>query len=57
MAVMPRFLVSKSDDETRSLPLPNIQDYTTLVSGCTVSSHTDLVKEYHQILVEPTDVP
>lgn len=38
-------------------PLPNVQDCTDLVSGCTVFSSIDIVKAYHQISVESTDLP
>lgn len=38
-------------------PLPNIQDCTAFLTGTTVYSKIDLVKAYHQIPVEPSDIP
>lgn len=38
-------------------PIPHIQDFTALLHGSTVFSKIDLVKAYHQIPVEPSDVP
>lgn len=40
-----------------SYPLPHIQDFTGNLEGCKVFSKVDLVKAYHQIPVEPTDIP
>lgn len=37
-------------------PLPNIQDFTNNLSGCTIFSKLDLQKAYHQIPVAPDDV-
>jgi Reverse transcriptase (RNA-dependent DNA polymerase) len=38
-------------------PLPNIQDLTSRLHGCTVFSKIDMVKGYHQVPVAAEDVP
>lgn len=38
-------------------PLPNIQDFTMDLRGCTVFSMLDLEKVYHLIPIAPDDVP
>ena len=38
-------------------PLPHLQDFTATLQGCTVFSHIDLVRAFHQIPVEPADIP
>jgi Reverse transcriptase (RNA-dependent DNA polymerase) len=38
-------------------PLPNIQDFTSHLHGCTIFSKIDLVKGYHQVPVAAEDVP
>ena len=38
-------------------PLPNMQDVAAKLHGCTVFSKVDLVKGYHQVPVDPGDVP
>jgi len=38
-------------------PVPHIHDFTSLIQGSTVFSKLDLVRAYHQIPVDPADVP
>ncbi len=38
-------------------PLPNMMDFAAKAAGCTVFSKIDLKKGYHQIPVNPADVP
>jgi hypothetical protein len=38
-------------------PLPNMNDITSCLAGCTVFSKLDLKKGYHQIPVLPADIP
>jgi hypothetical protein len=38
-------------------PLPNMQDLSNGLDGCSVFSKVDLVKGYHQIPVAPEDIP
>ena len=37
-------------------PIPHIQDFTQRLAGLKVFSKIDLVRAYHQIPVEPSDV-
>lgn len=38
-------------------PVPHLHDFTATLRGATIFSHIDLVRAYHQIPVEPDDVP
>ncbi len=40
-----------------SYPLPNMQDLTNGLDGCSVFSKIDLVKGYHQVPIAATDIP
>ena len=37
-------------------PVPHIQDFTSNLAGCTVFSKIDLVRAYHQIPINPSDI-
>ena len=37
-------------------PIPHIQDFTSSLYGCKTFSKLDLIKAYHQIPVNPTDI-
>jgi cleavage and polyadenylation specificity factor subunit 1 len=38
-------------------PLPNMQDFSVKAAGCNIFSKIDLRKGYHQVAVNPDDVP
>ena len=38
-------------------PLPNIQDFSINLEGCTIFSKLDLTKGYHQVPMSPKDIP
>ncbi len=38
-------------------PIPHLQDFTAGLQDTTVFSHIDLVRAFHQIPVEPSDIP
>jgi len=40
-----------------SYPLPNMQDFSLQAAGCTIFSKIDLRQGYHQVAVNPEDIP
>ena len=43
--------------EPDTYPIPNMMDFTAKAEGCTVFSKVDLKKGYHQISMNPEDIP
>ena len=37
--------------------IPNIQDFSANLHGCSIFSKIDLIRAYHQITVNPVDIP
>ena len=42
---------------TNRYPIPHIQDFASSLHGCKTFSKLDIVKAYHQIPVNPADIP
>jgi hypothetical protein len=57
VAALWRLLPFKFGDNQDKYPLPNMQDLSNGLHGCTVFSKIDLVKGYHQIPVATEDIP
>ena len=38
-------------------PIPNMMDFTAVAASCTIFSKVDLKKGYHQIPMNPEDIP
>ena len=38
-------------------PIPNVQEFSSQLNGCSIFSKIDLVKAFHQIPVNPEDIP
>ena len=47
----------KQNTEPDRYPIPNLQEFASSLHGATVFSKIDLTRAYHQIPVEPSDVP
>jgi len=43
--------------EPDTYPIPNMMDFVAKASGCTIFSKVDLKKGYHQIPMNPEDIP
>ena len=43
--------------EPDTYPIPNMMDFVAKASGCTIFSKIDLKKGYHQIPMNPADIP
>jgi cleavage and polyadenylation specificity factor subunit 1 len=38
-------------------PIPHINDFSARLAGCTIFSKIDLIRGYHQVPVDPQDIP
>ena len=53
----PDFRRLNCNTEDDRYPIPRIHDFTAHLAGCTIFSKVDLVRGYHQVPVNPDDVP